>query len=119
MINQNPLLVPSDLEATLFPPTSRYYGLGTRIFVTPDGKKISHLARRFIPSPERFETLREHLVTQGDRLDNLAAENLGDPEQFWRIADANYELNPHDLTAMAGRRIRITLPEGIPGAPHA
>lgn len=120
MLNQNPLLVPSDLEATLFPPTSRYYGIETRTYVGVDGRKITYLARRFIASPERFETLREHRVVQGDRLDNLAAENLGDPEQFWRIADANVELNPHDLTATAGRSIRITLPEGIPGVPlHA
>ena len=53
------------------------------------------------------------------RLDNLAAEYLGDPEQFWRICDANGVLRPDELTDTIGRRIRITLPDGIPGAPNA
>lgn len=120
MMNQNPLLNPTALEATLFPATSRYHGLGIRTFTTDDGKEIKYLARRFVPDPQRFETLRVHSVVQGDRLDNVTASYLGDPEQFWRIADANYAMNPHELTATAGRPIRITLPEGIPGVPlHA
>jgi hypothetical protein len=55
-------------------------------------------------------TLAEHTVTQGDRLDNLAARYVGDPEQFWRICDANDVLRPEDLTEEAGRAIRIGLP---------
>ena len=66
---------------------------------------------------DRFELLREHTVVEGDRPDNLAAAYLGDPEQFWRLADANYDLNPFDLTATVNRRLRITLPEGIPAMP--
>ena len=120
MANQNPLLLPGEITATLFPPTSRYHGLGTRSLQTSAGREITYLARRFIPDPSRFDVLREHAVVQGERLDSLANQYLGDPEQFWRIADANYEMNPHNLTATAGRRIRITLPEGIPGvALHA
>ena len=44
---------------------------------------------------------------------------MGDPEAFWRIADANSALRPQDLTRTPGRRLRITLPEGIPGVPGA
>jgi hypothetical protein len=55
-------------------------------------------------------------VTQGERLDNITARYLDDPQQFWRICDANRAMRPGDLTAGIGRRLRITLPEGVPGA---
>ena len=72
-----------------------------------------------MPPPERFALLQEHTVSQGDRLDNLAAQYLGDPEQFWRLCDANGAMRPEELTETVGRRLRITLPEGIPGRPNA
>jgi hypothetical protein len=59
------------------------------------------------------------VVFQGDRLDNIAALYLGDPEQFWRICDANAAMRPNELTETIGRRLRITLPEGIPGTSNA
>jgi hypothetical protein len=61
-------------------------------------------------------------VTEGDRLDNITAHYLGDPEQFWRVADANNAMNPTDLVKQPeniNRKLRITLPEGIPGIPNA
>ena len=58
-------------------------------------------------------------MTQGDRLDNITAQYLGDPEQFWRICDANDAMRPDELTETIGRRLRITLPEGMPGTPNA
>ena len=102
-----------------FPPTSRYYGIETVLFKTTDGRTIVYLRRRLLPSVERFALLQEHVVDEGDRLDNIAAHYLGDPEAFWRIADANSAMRPEELTSSVGRRIRITLPEGIPGAPNA
>ena len=101
-----------------FPPNSRYAGLEIVKLELPDGRTIVHLRRRFVPSPERFALLQEHLVRQGDRLDNITAQYLGDPEQFWRICDANAALHPAELEEI-GRRLRITLPEGIPGMPNA
>ena len=100
-----------------FSPTSRYYTTETATYTTSDGRTVVYLRRRFIPPPERFATLEEHVVTQGERLDNIAALRIGGPEQFWRIADANAALRPQELTEEIGRRVRITLPEGIPGAP--
>ena len=35
------------------------------------------------------------------------AQYLGDPEQFWRICDANDAMRPDDLTAEVGRRLLI------------
>jgi hypothetical protein len=100
-----------------FPPTSRYFAIEIAEWQSPDGRTIKFLRRRFIPPPENFATLQEHTVRQGERLDNLTAQYLGDPEQFWRVCDANAAMRPDELTETIGRRIRITLPEGIPGAP--
>ena len=111
------LPLPPELSTTLFPPTSRYHGLGVQKLTRPNGAQVAYVARRFVPHPERFETLQEHLVVEGDRPDNLAAQYLSDPEQFWHLADANYDLNPFELTETINRRLRITLPEGIPAMP--
>lgn len=111
------MLQPGGLPSTLFPPTSRYHGIETTTLETADGKVLRYLRRRFLPAPERFDLLQEHVVTQGERLDNITALYLGDPEQFWRICDANGAMRPEDLEEI-GRRLRITLPEGIPGLPN-
>lgn len=103
--------------ADQFPITSRYYTVETAEYETADGRTVVYLRRRFVPPPERFELLQEHVVTEGERLDNITAHYLGDPEQFWRLCDANRAVRPDELTEEIGRRLRITLPEGIPGAP--
>lgn len=104
-----------------FPPTSRYFGIETTTIEASDGRTYAYLRRRFVPQPERFITLQEHFVVQGDRIDNVTARYLNDPLQFWRVCDANRAMRPEELTeeAAIGRRIRITLPEGIPGTPNA
>lgn len=103
-----------------YPPTSRYYGIPTATLDPPDGGAlIIYLGRRLLPPAERFALFNERMVAAGDRLDNIAAADLGDPEAFWRIADANSAMRPDDLVQTPGRRLRITLPEGIPGAPSA
>ena len=102
-------------KTTLFPANSRYHGIDTAKMEAADGRTIIYLRRRFVPPPESFALLQEHTVTEGDRLDNLAARYLGDPEQFWRLCDANAAMRPEELTKTIGRRLRITLPEGILG----
>lgn len=106
------------MSATPFPPTSRYYGLPTKTLEAPGAKAFVYLSRRFVPPPERFAVLQSYTVTQGERLDNMTARFLGDPEAFWRLCDANAALRPEELEEM-GRTLRITLPEGVPGTPHA
>jgi hypothetical protein len=101
----------------LFPTNSRYQNVETAKLARPDGTEVAYLKRRFVPQPERFTLLQEHGVVEGDRLDNLTARYLGDPEQFWRVCDANRAMRPDALTEEIGRRLKITLPEGIPGAP--
>jgi hypothetical protein len=107
------------MTASAFQPTSRYNPIETATLEVVSDKTIIYLRRRFLPSPERFELLQGHLVGQGERLDNITATYLGDPEQFWRICDANGAMRPAELTETIGRRLRITLPEGIPGGPGA
>ena len=113
------ILQASALKHTLFPPTSRYHGLETKTLEKKDGLKVIYVKRRFVPQPERFELLQEHVVTESERLDNITAHYLSDPEQFWQLCDANRAMRPEELTEEIGRRLRITLPEGIPGAPDA
>jgi hypothetical protein len=96
------------------PSSSRYFAVDIAQGALPDGRQISWLRRRFIPQPDVFTTLAEHLVVQGERLDNIAARDIGDPEQFWRLCDANRAMHPDELTAALGRRLRITLPQGLP-----
>jgi hypothetical protein len=100
-----------------FPMTSRYYLTETVTTEAADGRQIVHLRRRFLPAVEGFSLVSEHTVTQGERLDQVTATYLGDPEQFWRVADANRAMRPEELTETIGRILRITLPEGVPGAP--
>jgi hypothetical protein len=108
------LLAPVSAQATVFPPTSRYFGLPTATLTTPDGKTIIYLTRRFVPSASQFALLQVHTVTQAERLDNIAAQFLGDPEAFWRLCDANNAMRPEELTETIGRVLRITLPQGVP-----
>ncbi len=103
------------MRKDLFTVTSRYYTVDTAQLTGADGKVIVYLRRRRVPQPEEFVTLQEHHVVDGDRLDNVAAQYLGDPEQYWRLCDANNAMEPEELTQSAGSVIRITLPEGIPG----
>ncbi len=113
------LLQMSAVKPTLFASNSRYQTVDTATLVMTDGRTIVYLRRRFIPSADRFVLIREYTVAAGDRLDNIAAEVLGDPERFWQICDANDALRPEELTDTVGAVLRITLPQDIPGLPNA
>ena len=94
----------------MFAPTSRYFNLETATLTTPEGGEIAYKRRRFLPQAENMQLLEEVTVTQSDRLDLIAARALGDPEQFWQIADANNALNPFELSAEPGRVLLIAVP---------
>jgi hypothetical protein len=109
------MLAQASLQRNLFAATSRYFGIDTETLTSADGTTIIYLKRRFLPSPDSFQLLQEHTVTQGERLDNIAAKFLGDPELFWRLADANGAMRPEELVQTVGRQLKITLPQGITG----
>jgi hypothetical protein len=94
----------------MFEPNSRYYSIETASWTTLDGEQIVYKRRRFLPQGESLPLLMEVFVTQGERLDNITARTLGDPEAFWRIADANNAMNPDDLTAEPGNSLRVPVP---------
>lgn len=110
------MLAQTSLENTLFGPTSRYFGVATLNYVTREGTTIVYIERRFLPPPENFQLLQEHTVVEGERLDNIAAQYLGDPTLFWRLCDANNAMRPDELTEAVGRKLDITLPDGVTGA---
>jgi hypothetical protein len=95
----------------MFEHTSRYFEIETTKLVTSDGREIAYKRRRFIPPPGGTQ-LFDLTVTDGERLDLIAARTLGDPEQFWRICDANLAMDPTELTARPGRLLHIRLPDG-------
>ena len=93
----------------MFDPGSRYFELEDAVFTMPDGRAVPYKRRRFVPPPAAHETLAVEPVAAADRLDLIAARTLGDPEQFWRICDANGALDPDELIE-PGRRLRIPVP---------
>jgi hypothetical protein len=80
-----------------------------------DGATVVYVKRRFLPPGDDLSVVQEHVVAAGERLDHIAAQYLGDPEQFWRICDANNAMDPDALVSEPGKRINIALPEGVPG----
>ena len=114
------LLAAGALPTTAFPPTSRYSGVAVGAHDPGDGSPaVPYLRRRLCPPPERFALLHEVTVTEGDRRDLLAARHVGDPELWWRLADANGVVDPRDLARTPARRLRVTLPDGVPGSTDA
>jgi hypothetical protein len=49
---------------------------------------------------------------QGERLDLIAAAELGDPEMFWMLMDANGALWAEELE-QTGTEVHITWPQGV------
>ena len=118
------LLAAGAVPSTSFPPTSRYAGVGTSAWLPPaepgaQGVPVPFLRRRLCPGPERHATLSEYTTEAGDRRDLVAYTQLGDPDLWWRLADANGVLDPRTLTEPVGRQLRITLPADVPGGAGA
>ncbi|MEA2887493.1 MAG: hypothetical protein QOD11_1853 [Bradyrhizobium sp.] len=107
------------LAPPAFEPTSRYYGIATAQMTGPDGRTVVYVQRRFLPPPENFAPLQVITIAAGDRLDNIAARYIGDPQQSWRLCDSNGAMQPEALVASVGATLTITLPEGVPGVGDA
>lgn len=101
------LLQQIGLSASPVGPGSRYYGIGISEYKAPDGRSISYLRRRIIPLATPSDPSREHMVSEGERLDNIAAGHIGDPEKFWQIADYNNAIKPEEMTSEAGKKILL------------
>ena len=88
----------------MFAKGSRYQAVPEGVFKRADREAVYKLLRSL---PDRPASQQTHAVMQGDRLDLLADRYFDDPEQFWRICDANQALYPDDLTTELGRRLQI------------
>ena len=95
----------------MFSPRSRYYTIDTATHESEGERPVAYVRRRFLPRGERMPVLVEITVTEGERLDLITARTLGDPEQFWRVCDANNAMNPADLVADAGTSVRVPIPQ--------
>ena len=96
----------------MFDYNSRYFPLELATYETKEGRRIAYKRRRFLPQGKDMQLLVELTFKEGDRLDVITARTLGDPEQYWRIADANDAMNLDELTDELGRAIRIPVPQG-------
>ena len=98
----------------MFDTQSRYVRLETATMTLPDGRVAAFVRRRFLQQSASMPLLQETRVEPGERLDLFTARTLGDPEQFWRVADANTAMRPAALTAedRLGAVIVIPLPLG-------
>lgn len=106
------LLQPGRAVSGALAPGSRYAAVGIAHLELPSGEQIVYLRRRFLPQPDTLAQVGTHTVIQDERLDLVAAHELGDPELFWRLLDANLALRAEELE-VPGRRLRITLPGGM------
>lgn len=87
---------------------SRYAATAQALYRARDGREIPYRQRRLLPQAGPPRLGLQVTVEPADRLDLIAARQLGDPLAFWRIADANGAMNPFDL-ALPGRRLVIPL----------
>ncbi len=99
----------------MFDHTSRYYSIETASLELPDGRVVSYVRRRFLPSGSDMPLLAEVGVAPGERIDLVSNRTLGDPLAFWRICDANDAMDPQDMLNEVAhdpnRRLRIPLPQ--------
>jgi hypothetical protein len=86
---------------------SRYEPVPGAQILTSEGRTIRYKRVRFIPDTPGSLAQR---VNQGDRLDLITYRIYKDPEQFWRICDANLALLPEELVEEPGRVLLIPVP---------
>lgn len=98
----------------MFDTDSRYASLDILTHTGPDGRAFPYVARRFLPKTAPGNVIREHLVTEAERTDYIAARYLGNPELFWQLADVNNAMRPEEMTEEVGRRLVVALLPEVP-----
>ena len=93
----------------MFSQGSRYERVPTAVYVDRDGRQRPYVLLRTFPPPA--PTQQEHAFAEHERLDLVAFAFFSDPEQFWRICDANRTLQPESLEVV-GRRLYIPVVVG-------
>ena len=80
--------------------TSRYANMETATHIDEQGREQPYIKRRILPRAETLLKQTEVTVADGDRLDIIAQRAIGNPEQSWRICDANNAMNPKKLCSI-------------------
>jgi nucleoid-associated protein YgaU len=97
----------------LFGSSSRYYSCDDAIAEIDYGtfrRQVPYKKRRILPKGEELNIFQEVTVRAGDRLDLISNHVFGDPQQFWRICDANDAMYPPELTSLPGNVLKIPAP---------
>jgi hypothetical protein len=84
---------------------SRYESVPEGVFTDARGRQIPFKLLRIIADAPSLQT---RTVQSLDRLDMIAFKYYDDPEQFWRVCDANLAILPDELLEV-GRRLLIPL----------
>ncbi len=88
---------------------SRYEGIPEAVREAPSGRLVRYKRMRFVPAGSGNIP---YVVAADDRPDLIAHKAFGDPEQYWRICDANAAMHPSELVETIGRRLMIPGPVG-------
>ena len=90
----------------MFLESSRYHRVPKEEAKARDGRIVKVVALRRLPAVAGNPTT----VKENDRLDIMAQRLYDDPTMFWRIADANTELQASKLVDEPGRVIDVPEP---------
>ncbi|HEY8613421.1 MAG TPA: hypothetical protein VIL69_19330 [Roseomonas sp.] len=90
----------------MFLDNSRYARIRQDAVTLPGGRTGTAIALRRLPPTDGIP----RTVGEDDRLDLMAHAALGDGTGFWRIADANTELEAKALVEESGRVIAVPVP---------
>jgi len=89
----------------MFSSRSRYASAPDALYAEPGGRQIPFKQLRRIPTDAPIQGM--HVVGEQERFDLVAYTHYGDPEQFWRVCDANRGTWPEDLLAVPGRQLLV------------
>lgn len=87
-----------------FDKKSRYVRFAQMVEATDRRGRVVQSLTPAAPPPTGV--LGEHLLKQGQRLDHLANHYLGDPNGYWKLAEANDTVLPDAAT----RKTQIKIP---------
>lgn len=87
----------------MFNKNSRYYGLETVTAEDARGRAVQAVKLRRLPSTAGVD----RTATSSSQLDVMSRELYQDATRFWRIADANTELQANALVEAVGRVIKV------------
>lgn len=91
----------------MFSKGSRYRELPHHVWRSAEGVEVVYVGRRPLPRSREIRGDRRTVVGPGERLDLVTHRVLGQPEDFWRLCDANGVLDPFDVSGATGRVLRI------------